>query len=162
MAQRRSGSGLRLMERLRLRVKDLDFAQRAIIVRDGTGMDDRVTMAPNSLVAPLQERLQRVKRRREEGLAKGYGAGFLPYALKHTYPYANRERAWHDVFPSDRLSVTSRSGVVRRHHLDERGLQKAIRQAAQPAGIAKPVTPHTFRHSFAPHVPEAGNDIRTV
>ena len=101
MAQRRYGSGLRLMERLRLRVKDLDFAQRAIIVRDGTGMDDRVTMVPNSLVAPLQERLQQVQHRHEEGLAKGYGAVYLPYALKHKYPHATREWAWQYVFPSD-------------------------------------------------------------
>ncbi len=95
------------------------------MVRDGTGMNDRVTMVPNSLVAPLQEH------RHEEGLAKGYGAGSLPYALEHTYPYANREWTWPDVFLSDRLSVTSHSGVVRRHHPGERGLQKAIRQVAQ-------------------------------
>lgn len=162
MAQLLYGSGLRLMECVRLRVKDLDFAQRAIIVRDGKGAEDRVTMLPDSLIAPLQEHLQRVKRLHEEDLAKGHGAVYLPHALERKYPNANREWAWQYVFPSDQLSVDPRSGTVRRHHLDESGLQKAVRQAAKRAGIPKPVTPHTFRHSFATHLLEAGYDIRTV
>lgn len=162
MAQLLYGSGLQLMECVRLRVKDLDFAQRAIIVRDGKGAEDRVTMLPDSLIAPLQEHLQRVKRLHEEDLAKGHGAVYLPHALERKYPNANREWAWQYVFPSDRLSVDPRSGTVRRHHLDESGLQKAVRQAAKRAGIPKPVTPHTFRHSFATHLLEAGYDIRTV
>lgn len=162
MAKLLYGSGLRLMECVRLRVKDLDFAQRAIIVRDGKGAEDRVTMLPDSLIAPLQAHLQRVKRLHEEDLAKGCGAVYLPHALERKYPNANREWAWQYVFPSDRLSVDPRSGVVRRHHVDESGLQKAVRQAAKLADIPKPVTPHTFRHSFATHLLENGYDIRTV
>jgi integron integrase len=162
MAKLLYGSGLRLMECVRLRVKDIDFAQRAIIVRDGKGQEDRVTMLPESLIAPLQEYLQRVKRLHEEDLAKDHGTVYLPYALERKYPNANREWIWQYVFPSGHLSVDPRSGVVRRHHQDESGLQKAVRQAAQRAGIPKPVTPHTFRHSFATHLLEAGYDIRTV
>ncbi len=162
MAKLLYGSGLRLMECLRLRVKDLDFAQRAIIVRDGKGMEDRVTILPESLIAPLQEHLQRVKRLHDEDLAKGYGAVYLPYALERKYPNASREWIWQYVFPSKRLSVDPRSGETRRHHADESGLQKALRQAAKAASIPKRVSPHTFRHSFATHLLEAGYDIRTV
>ncbi len=156
------GSGLRLMECLRLRVKDLDFNYYTITVRDGKGEQDRITILPESLVNPLQDHLRIVKRTHEEDLAKGYGAVYLPYALERKYPNANREWGWQYVFPSDRLSVDPRSGVVRRHHLDESGLQKAVRQAAQRAGIPKPVSPHTLRHSFATHLLEAHYDIRTV
>ena len=162
MAKLLYGSGLRLMECLRLRVKDLDFARRAIIVRDGKGEKDRVTILPESLVAPLQDHLRGVKRLHEEDLARGYGAVYLPYALARKYPNGEREWTWQYVFPSRRLSVDPRSGAVRRHHLDESGLQKAVRTAAQKAGINKHVTPHTFRHSFATHLLEAGYDIRTV
>jgi len=162
MAKLLYGSGLRLMECVRLRVKDLDFAQRAIIIRDAKDDQDRVTMLPESLIAPLQEHLLRVKRLHEEDLAKGYGAVYLPDALERKYPNANREWAWQYVFPSQRLSVDPRSGVVRRHHVDESGLQKAVREAARLAGIPKPVSPHTFRHSFATHLLENGYDIRTV
>ena len=162
MAKLLYGSGLRLMECVRLRVKDLDFAQRAIIIRDAKDDQDRVTMLPESLIAPLQEHLLRVKRLHEEDLAKGYGAVYLPDALERKYPNANREWAWQYVFPSQRLSVDPRSGVVRRHHVDESGLQKAVREAARLAGIPKPVSPHTFRHSFSTHLLENGYDIRTV
>jgi integron integrase len=162
MAKLLYGSGLRLMECLRLRVKDLDFAQRAIIVRDGKGEKDRVTMLPESLVAPLQDHLRSVKRLHEEDLARGFGAVYLPYALERKYPNANREWIWQYVFPSQRLSVDPRSGVVRRHHLDESGLQKAVRAAAQAAGMTEKVSCHTFRHSFATHLLENGYDIRTV
>ncbi|MGA9351364.1 MAG: integron integrase [Anaerolineae bacterium] len=162
MAKLLYGSGLRLMECVRLRVKDLDFAQRAIVIRDAKGDQDRVTMLPESLIAPLQEHLLRVKRLHEEDLAKGYGAVYLPYALERKYPSADREWTWQYVFPAQRLSVDPRSGVVRRHHVDESGLQKAVREAARLAGIPKPVSPHTFRHSFATHLLENGYDIRTV
>lgn len=162
MAQLLYGSGLRLMECVRLRVKDIDFAHRAIIVRDGKGEQDRVTVLPDSLIAPLQEHLQRVKRLHDEDLARGCGTVYLPYALERKYPNASREWGWQYVFPSDRLSTDPRSGKTHRHHLDESGLQKAVRQAAQRAKIAKPVSCHTFRHSFATHLLQNGYDIRTV
>lgn len=162
MAKLLYGSGLRLMECARLRVKDIDFAQHMIVVRDGKGEQDRVTMLPDSLVAPLQEHLQRVRRLHEEDLAKGYGQVYLPYALDRKYPNANREWGWQYVFPSDRLSIDPRSEIIRRHHIDESGLQKAVRQAAKQAQIDKPVGPHTFRHSFATHLLENHYDIRTV
>ena len=156
------GSGLRLLECLRLRVKDLDFERRAIIVRDTKGDEDRVTMLPDSVVEPLQEHLQRVKRLHEEDLAKGYGAVYLPDALDRKYPNAAREWIWQYVFPSDQLSADPRSGEVRRHHLDESGLQQAVRRPPRAAGLDKRVTCHTFRHSFATHLLENRYDIRTV
>jgi len=162
MARLLYGSGLRLMECLRLRVKDLDFDYRTVTVRDGKGEQDRVTVLPDSLIAPLQEHLLRVKRLHDQDLARGQGAVYLPDALERKYPNAHREWGWQYLFPSDRLSVDPRTGAVRRHHLDESGLQKAIRQAAQRAGIPKPVGPHTLRHSFATHLLEAHYDIRTV
>jgi integron integrase len=162
MAKLLYGSGLRLMECLRLRVKDLDFGQRQIVVRDGKGQKDRVTMLPEALIAPLQEHLARVRRLHEEDLSKGYGSVFLPFALERKYPHADKEWIWQYVFPSDRLSADPRTLIVRRHHLDESGLQKAVRAAARLAGISKPVSPHTFRHCFATHLLENGYDIRTV
>jgi integron integrase len=162
MARLLYGSGLRLMECLRLRVQDLDFDYRTITVRDGKGEQDRVTILPESLIVPLQDHLRIVKRTHEEDLAKGYGAVYLPYALERKYPNANREWIWQYIFPAGRLSVDPRSGVVRRHHLHESGLQKVIRTAAQAAGIPKRVSPHTFRHSFATHLLENHYDIRTV
>ena len=162
MARLLYGSGLRLMECLRLRVKDLDFEYRTITVRDGKGEQDRVTILPESLIGPLQDHLRIVKRTHEEDLVKGYGAVYLPDALERKYPNAHKEWGWQYVFPANRLSVDPRSGVVRRHHLDESGLQKAIRQAGRLAGIAKPVSPHTLRHCFATHLLEAHYDIRTV
>ena len=162
MAQLLYGSGLRLMECLRLRVKDLDFEQRQIIVRDGKGQKDRITVLPERLIEPLHQHLQQVKRLHEQDLAHGYGAVYLPDALARKYPNAQREWLWQWVFPSPRLSVDPRSGVVRRHHVDPTSLQKAVRRAAQATGIHKRVTPHTLRHSFATHLLEAGYDIRTV
>ena len=164
MAKLLYGSGLRLMECVRLRVKDIDFAQRQIIVRDGKGMEDRVTMLPASLVTPLKEHLQRVKRLHEEDLARGYGSVYLPFALERKYPNANREWTWQYVFPSARLAkdTRTRTGIVRRWHTSESNLQKAVKAAARLAGINKHVSCHTFRHSFATHLLQNGYDIRTV
>jgi integron integrase len=156
------GSGLRLMECLRLRVKDIDFAQRQVTVRDGKGQKDRVTMLPDDLVAPLRAHLQHVKQLHDDDLAEGYGHVYLPYALDRKYPRAGRTWMWQYVFPADRLSADPRSGAWRRHHADESGLQKAVRAAARRANVQKHVTCHTFRHSFATHLIESGYDIRTV
>ncbi len=163
MAKLLYGSGLRALECLRLRVKDLDFEQRCIIVRDGKGEKDRVTMLPDSVVTPLREHLTRVKHLHEKDLAEGYGTVHLPYALDVKYPHANREWGWQYVFPAKTLSVDPRTGVCQRHHVNESSLQKAVRAAARLAGITdKPVGCHTFRHSFATHLLESGYDIRTV
>jgi integron integrase len=156
MAKLLYGSGLRLMECVRLRVHDLDFAQRQIIVRDGKGLKDRVTMLPEALGPFLQEHLQRVKLLHEQDLAQDLGAVYLPDGLERKYPNAAREWGWQYVFPANRLSVDPRSGLQRRHHIDESALQKAVRRAAQQAGLVKPMGPHTFRHSFATHLLEAG------
>jgi integrase len=131
-------------------------------VRDGKGEQDRVTVLPDSLVAPLQEHLQRVKQLHERDLDEGHGTVDLPYALERKYPNANKEWGWQYVFPSERLSADPRTGDTHRHHLDESGLQKAVREAARLAKIVKPVGPHTFRHSFATHLLQANYDIRTV
>ena len=156
------GSGLRLMEALRLRVKDIDFEQHQIIVRAGKGDKDRNTILPDTLRLPLSQHLQQVKALHQKDLAVGNGDVYLPYALERKYLHANREWGWQYIFPSHRLSVDPRSGKVRRHHLDESGLRKAIRQAAKRVDIFKPVGPHTLRHSFATHLLENGYDIRTV
>jgi integron integrase len=162
MTQLLYGSGLRLMEVLRLRVKDVDFQLHQILVRDGKGFKDRITMLPDQLLVPLQTQLECVRRMHAADLDRGFGRVFLPYALERKCPGAAREWKWQYVFPSDRLSSDPRTGIVRRHHLDETGLQKEIRRAARAAGIQKPVGCHTFRHSFATHLLEAGYDIRTV
>ena len=156
------GSGLRLMECLRLRVKDVDFGRRQITVRDGKGEKDRVTMLPGSLVEPLKEHLMKVRRIHQADLKDGFGSVYLPYALERKYPNASKEWAWQYVFPSVKLSVDSRSGATRRHHLDEQGLQRAVRAAMKKAGIHKHGSCHTLRHSFATHLLEDGYDIRTV
>ena len=162
MAKLLYGSGLRLMECVRLRVKDIDFERREISVRDAKGGHERVTMLPTSLVAPLQEHLKRVKLVHDQDLAAGYGQVYLPYALDRKYPNASREWAWQYVFPSDRLSTDPRSQLTRRHHIDESNLQRAVKDAVRLAKIAKPASCHTFRHSFATHLLESGYDIRTV
>jgi integron integrase len=156
------GSGLRLSEGLRLRVKDLDFAQHQIVVRDTKGRESRVTMLPDCLVEPLTEHLQWVKRMHQQDLSLGYGAVELPYALARKYPRAEREWTWQYVFPAFSRSLDPRSGVCRRHHLHESGLQKALKQAVRMAGVQKRVSCHTFRHSFATHLWQNGYDIRTV
>jgi integron integrase len=162
MAKLLYGSGLRLMECVRLRVKDLDFARREIVVRDGKGLKDRITMLPVALIAPLRDQLQHVQLVHQSDLAKGHGEVYLPNALARKYPAAARDWAWQYVFPASRLSADPRSGLIRRHHVDERTLQRAVHRAAQLAGLTKPISCHTFRHSFATHLLEAGYDIRTV
>ncbi len=162
MAQLLYGSGLRLMECVRLRVKDLDFSRHELTVRDGKGMHDRMTMLPESLTTSFQTQLQIAKRWHDSDLDRGYGAVYLPFALERKYPNASREWGWQYVFPANRLSTDPRASTLRRHHLDESGLQKAVKAAVRTGGIAKPASCHTFRHSFATHLLEYGYDIRTV
>lgn len=162
MAKLLYGSGLRLLECLRLRVKDLDFEQRSLIIRDGKGMNDRITMLPTALIDPLQAHLVRVRRQHHDDLANGGGSVYLPFALAEKYPNAAREWGWQYVFPASKCSTDPRSGIVQRHHADESVLQKSVRKAVQQAGIQKHVGCHTFRHSFATHLLENGYDIRTV
>ena len=147
---------------LRLRVKDVDFGQNQVVVREGKGFKDRVTMLPGGVKAPLAEHLKRVKLLHEQDLAAGQGQVYLPYALSRKYPAADREWGWQYVFPAAGLSRDPRGGMVRRHHVGEQGLQRAVKDAVRLAGIAKPASCHSLRHSFATHLLEAGYDIRTV
>jgi len=156
------GSGLRLLEGLRLRVKDLDLGLRQLIVRQGKGGKDRVTVLPDSLVDPLTAQLVWVREQHELALAGGYAGVELPFALQRKYPRAHLEWGWQYVFPMAHPSPDPRTGVRRRHHILEDNIQRAVRAAAMRAGLTKPVSPHTFRHSFATHLLEAGYDIRTL
>lgn len=156
------GSGLRLMECLRLRVKDVDFANNHILVRDAKGMKDRVTVLPQNLKEPLQAHLERIRLLHKDDVTEGYGRVYLPHALEKKYPNASIEWVWQYVFPAKNRSVDPRSGERRRHHLGENSLQRAVKEAARIAGIAKPVSVHTFRHCFATHLLESNYDIRTV
>ena len=156
------GSGMRLLEGLRLRVKDVEFTRREIVVRDGKDAKDRVTVLPENLIPALQQQLARVRALHERDLAEGFGTVWLPGALDLKYPQAPRSWGWQWVFPSAHRSADPRSGRVHRHHLSDGAIQKAVALAAQRAGIVKPCTPHVMRHSFATHLLQSGYDIRTV
>jgi integron integrase len=156
------GTGMRLREALRLRVKDVDFARNEILVRDGKGGKDRRTMLPRALEEPLQREIERVRVLHAHDLAEGFGEARLPHALARKYPDAGRGFGWQFVFPSTRRARDPLDGRERRHHFDDGVLARAIRSACRRAGIAKPVSAHTLRHSFATHLVEAGYDIRTI
>jgi integron integrase len=162
MANLLYGAGLRLMECVRLRVKDLDFEYRQITVRDGKGQKDRLTLLPDSLIEPLQTHLADVKILHEQDLRQGFGNVYLPFALDRKYPNAGREWGWQYVFPAAQRSIDPRSHIERRHHLDEQTLQRAFKNAVRAADLTKPASCHLLRHSFATHLLMSGYDIRTV
>jgi integron integrase len=156
------GAGLRVMECVRLRVKDVDFGYGQLVVRNGKGKKDRITMLPEIIVDELQRHLLKVKQIHENDLKAGFGAVYLPYALERKYKNANRSLSWQYVFPATRRSIDPRSGIERRHHISENVPQRAVRKAIRNSGITKAGSCHSLRHSFATHLLEAGYDIRTV
>jgi integron integrase len=156
------GSGMRLLECLRLRIKDVDLPRRQIIVRDGKGAKDRVTVLPDSLSEPLARQIAEARAQHDRDLAAGFGAVYLPFALARKYRGAACNWVWQYVFPAQRRSRDPRDGTERRHHWDESALQRAVREAARRCGLPKPATCHSLRHSFATHMLESGADIRTV
>jgi integron integrase len=156
------GSGLRIMEAVRLRVKDVDFQMKQLTVRSGKGDKDRVTTFPTTLTPLLQNHLAGVKTLHQQDLAQGHGEVYLPHALARKYPSAAKEWGWQYVFPARDLSVDPRSGVTRRHHVDPSVINKAIKVAVRRAGLTKLISAHTFRHSFATHLLQRGTDIRTI
>lgn len=156
------GSGLRLLEALRLRIKDIDLSTRTLIVRDGKGFKDRATVIPESLIAPLRIRIARLRELHDAALAAGFGGVELPYALHRKYPRAHLEFGWQYLFPAAHPTRDPRTGAWRRHHLHEQSMQRVMREAVRRAAIDKPASCHTFRHCFATHLLESGSDIRTV
>jgi integron integrase len=156
------GTGMRLMECLRLRVKDVDFGRSEVTVRDGKGGKDRRTMLPCSLVEPLQHEIERARVLHQQDMAAGFGEAQLPHALARKYPSAARDFGWQYVFPSVQRSRDPRDGCVRRHHFDDAVLSRALKSARVRVGIVKPLSAHTLRHSFATHLLEAGYDLRTI
>ena len=162
MAMLLYGAGLRLLECCRLRVKDVDFATNQLVIRDGKGRKDRVTMLPAAIKSALAAHIERVREQHQADLRHEAGWVELPGALARKYPNAGREWGWHWVFPATRPYVDRLTGQRRRHHLHESVLQRAVKDAVRAAGIAKPATCHTFRHSFATHLLEESHDIRTV
>ncbi|MFW8601747.1 integron integrase [Desulfobacterota bacterium M19] len=162
MANLLYGSGLRLNECLKLRVKDIDFGYKQIVVRSGKGNKDRITMLPEHITGRLLLHLEKCKKIHENDLEAGYGTVYMPYALERKYKNANREWGWQYVFPAPKMSTDPRSGIKQRHHMGEHFLQRAIKKAIRIAGINKPGSCHSLRHSFATHLLESGYDIRTV
>ncbi|WP_029655354.1 integron integrase [Marinobacter daepoensis] len=156
------GAGLRISEALRLRVKDIDFAMQQLIVREGKGGKDRITLLPDRLIERLQSQIQTTLLQHQVDLAKGLGSVYMPAALDKKYPSASQEPDWQYIFPAPDLSIDPRSGIRRRHHLMDRTVQKHIKVAVRAAGIQKPAGSHTFRHSFATRLLEAGYDLRTI
>lgn len=156
------GTGMRLLEGLRLRIKDIDFERREVLVRCGKGAKDRVTVLPENLVFPLQQQVAMARAQHLQDLAAGLGEVWLPNALATKYPRAAKATGWQFVFPSPSISVDPRGGAERRHHLTEQAIQRAVAGAARRAALDKPCTPHVLRHSFATHMLQAGYDIRTV
>jgi integron integrase len=162
VAQLLYGAGLRLLEALRLRVKDIDWNLNLVMVRAGKGDKDRRTILPRSVRKPLREHLNQVRELHESDLAAGNGSVYMPYALDRKWPGADRQWCWQYVFPSRRLSCDPRSGAVRRHHLDEGAFTRRFREAVKRTNLEKRATPHALRHSFATHLLESGYDIRTI
>jgi len=156
------GSGLRIMEAVRLRIQDVDFGMKQITVRSGKGDKDRITTFPISMAPLLQNHLSKVKTLHQQDLGRGHGEVYLPHALSRKFPKAGKEWSWQYLFPARDLSVDPRSGITRRHHVDPSVINKAIKTSVRRAGLAKNVSAHTFRHSFATHLLQRGTDIRTI
>lgn len=156
------GTGMRIKECVSLRVKDVDFERCEILIRDGKGFKDRITMLPQSLAAPLREHLKRVELLHQADLRAGHGEVYMPFALARKYPAAGKSWPWQYIFPSSRISKDPRSDRISRHHADDKAIQRSMRNAVRKADIHKPATPHTLRHSFATHLLQSGYDIRTV
>lgn len=156
------GSGLRMSEAVRLRIQDIDYKMRTLTVRSGKGNKDRVTTLPTTIIPFLKNHLNKVKIIHQNDLHNGYGEVYLPHALARKYPNAAKEWGWQYVFPANRLSKNPRSNLVRRHHIDPSAINKAIKAAVRKAGLAKKISAHTLRHSFATHLLQRGKDIRTI